>query len=145
MVLVPRDTNEPRQLIDWVHGDGDVAVGGLIKAIGRAEVRAGDVRATAPRQSRPIEVETELLDVQIEDRVEQIDVNSLSASSLIPRVERSQHTIDDVEPGGEIGDADGNPLWRVVGVAIEIPDTGYCLREEILPGARNIGSRLTPA
>src|SRR5688500_11108452 len=145
MVLVPRDTNEPRQLVDRVHRDRDITIRRLVEAIGRTQVRAGDVGTTALRQSGPIEVETKLLDVQIEDRVEQIDVNSLSASSLIPRVERGQHTIDDVEPGGEIGNADGNPLWRVVGVAIEIPDTGHGLHEEILPGARNIGPRLTPA
>ena len=67
------------------------------------------------------------------------------ASGLIPRVERGQHAIDDVEAGGEIGDADGNPLRRLVGVAIEVADTGHGLHQEILPGARDIGPASDPS
>src|SRR5215213_5350296 len=82
--------------------------------------------------------------MQVENRVEQVDVDPLPPPRAVPRIERGQHAVDNIESSGEISDADADALWRLVGIAIEVSDASDSLHQQILTGAGNIGPGLSP-
>ena len=123
------------QTADRAHGDGNVAIGGLVDAVGRGDVGVGVADAAAHwRLMAVVEIGCQALQLQIEDGLQQGDLHAATLAGAAAADQTGQNTVHHVVAGKGVRHGDAQRRGRLVTIAVGVGQARHGLQQQVLAG-----------